>query len=93
MEFEFDEFAAFRAAERTGLRDFHLALAGEARAQRTLEGLRHPALKALWWFASRGCVLPPTPDDAANYLTFTARERNNIGSVECARGAISNLCT
>jgi hypothetical protein len=87
------DFSMFRAVERAGLRGYCLALSGEARAKKTINDMRHPALKALWWFASRRCSLPPTPDDVADYLTYLAMHVNTIGSVECARGAIAFTCT
>jgi len=77
---EFDAFTSYRAAERADLREFHLTLTG------TINDMRHPAIKALWWFASRRCSRPPTPNYVANYLTYLAKHMDNIGSVECARG-------
>ena len=44
----------FREQETRRLEDIARALGGEARAARTMHGLRNPALKALWWLASRG---------------------------------------
>jgi hypothetical protein len=93
VEIDASDYPSFREAERAALRDYCLELTGESRATSTLDGLRHPALKALWWFASRGCALPPTPEDATMYLAYLALHVNTKGSVECARGAIAFMCT
>ena len=82
----------FLASEQRELRDYLDSLAGEARAACTLAGLRNPALKALWWFASRQRPLPPSTDDAAEYLAYLTQHVDTIGAVECARNAISYLC-
>ncbi len=56
-------------------------LAGESRRPRTLINLRHPALKALWWLASRRRQLPPTCGDVTDHLTFLATSVDTSGSV------------
>lgn len=86
------DFASFIAAEKASLQAYLLGLAGEARASSTLAHLRHPALKALWWLASRGRPLPPAGDDVAEYLAYLARTQDTIGSVECASNALGYLC-
>jgi hypothetical protein len=79
------------SAERTALQQLLLDLAGESRRPRTLANLRHPALKALWWLASRRRHLPPTSEDIAEYLAFLSRDVDTIGSISDARGAIGFL--
>ncbi len=83
------DYPLFREAERAALWDYCLELTGKSRATCTFDGLRHPALKALWWFASRGRGLPPTPEDATLYLDYLSLHVNIKGLVECARGAIA----
>ena len=81
-----------RARESAELRALLLELAGESRQASTLQGLRHPAMKALWWFASRDIPLPPSSDEVALYLAYLSREVNTIGSVSDARSAIGFIC-
>lgn len=61
-----DALGCFLAREREQLQSAFLDLAGESRRPRTLSNLRHPALKALWWFASRRRQLPPTCEDVTD---------------------------
>jgi hypothetical protein len=57
-----------------------------------MRGLRNPALKALWWLASRGHgVNPPPPAAIRLYLTFLVDCRANKGAVETAAQALSFL--
>ena len=82
----------FREQETRRLEDIARALVGEARAARTMRGLRNPALKALWWLASRGHgVNPPPPAAIRLYLTFLVDRRANKGAVETAAQALSFL--
>ena len=75
----------FLATEREQLRLDWLDLAGSAWAPSTLQGLRNPALKALWFLASRGFPLPPPPLAVTNYLTWLAVNVDTAGAVEVAR--------
>lgn len=84
--------AVAREAMKADMQSYLLDLAGESRAQSTLEGMRNPGLKAIWWLAANGRPLPPTADDVAEYLAFLCRTVNTIGSVACARDAISYMC-
>ena len=83
----------FLATEREQLRLDWLDLAGSAWAPSTLQGLRNPALKALWFLASRGFSLPPPPLAVTNYLTWLAVNVDTTGAVEVARQAVNFLCT
>ena len=83
----------FLATEREQLRLDWLDLAGSAWAPSTLQGLRNPALKALWFLASRGFPLPPPPLAVTNYLTWLAVNVDTTGAVEVARQAVNFLCT
>ena len=47
-------FTVFREQETRRLEELARALGGDARAVRSMRALRNPALKALWWLASRG---------------------------------------
>ena len=77
--------AVFREQETRRLEDIARALGGEARAARAMRGLRNPALKALWWLASRGHgIIPPPPAAIRIYLTFLVDLRANKGAVETA---------
>ena len=80
------------AAERAHLRQRLIDYAGEARAPATIQGYRHPALKFLWWMATRQRPLPPSCDDAAEYFVFIADLVDTVGSVAKARSALSYLC-
>ena len=80
------------AAERSHLRQRLVELAGEARAAQTITNLKHPALKLLWWMATRHRTLPPSGDDMAEYLVFLADTRNTVGAATAARQAASYLC-
>ena len=81
-----------RSRTHSELQQYLLELSGEARAKSTIDGHKYPALKALWWWASQGRRLPPTPDDAAEYLAFLAKTINTTGAVECASNAIGYVC-
>ena len=83
----------FLAREREQLQSAFLELAGESRRPRTLNNLRHPALKALWWLASRRRQLPPSCGDVTDYLTFLATKVDTTGSVADARGALGFLAS
>ena len=83
--------AAFLEAESAQLHTAHLAFLDSARAQRTLANLRNPGLKLLWFLASRRHGFPPSTRAAADYLTFVAKERDNIGAVASAKNALSYL--
>ena len=88
-----DATECFLAREREQLQGAFLELAGESRRPRTLSNLRHPALKALWWFASRRRQLPPTCGDVTDYLTFLTGKVDTTGSVADARGALGFLAS
>ena len=88
-----DATECFLAREREQLQSAFLELAGESRRPRTLINLRHPALKALWWFASRWRQPPPTCGDVTDYLTFLATSIDTTGSVADARSAIGFLAS
>jgi hypothetical protein len=83
----------FLTREREQLQSAFLELAGESRRPRTLNNLRHPALKALWWLASRRRQLPPSCGDVTDYLTFLTTKVDTIGSVADARGALGFLAS
>ena len=61
--------------------------------QQVRNNLRNPALKLLWFLASRGHGFPPTASAAASYLTSVAVERGCIGAVATAKNALSYLCS
>ena len=82
---------AFRASVRQYTTGVLLGLAGEARAPRTLDNLKHAVYKAIWWFASMGAPLPPTSEDVAQYLAFLAETIDTIGSGTQALQAIGFL--
>jgi hypothetical protein len=66
----------FLAKEREQLQSAFLELVGESRQPRTLSNLRHPALKALSWFAIRR--------DVTDYLTFlTGKVDTSKGCTTC----------
>jgi hypothetical protein len=88
-----DATECFLAREREQPQSVFLELAGESRRPRTLNNLRHPALKALWWFASRRRRLPPTCGDVTDYLTFLTTTVDTTGSVADARGALGFLAS
>ena len=83
---------AFLEHERSRLRAGYVNLANTSRAPRTTQGLINPILKQLWWYGSRGRQLPPTQDDATDYLTFVALDRDNKGAVAAARAGLLHLC-
>jgi hypothetical protein len=83
----------FRAGEDVRLQTILRDLAGESIAPSTLRSLKNPALKAVWWLASRGKALPPAADDVALYLTYLSSEVNTIGSASDARQALGFLAT
>ena len=88
-----DATECFLAREREQLQSKFLELAGESRRPRTLSNLRHPALKALWWFASRRRRLPPTCGDVTDYLTVLTTTVDTTGSVADALGALGFLAS
>ena len=45
----------------------------------------------LWHFAAMGCVLPPTGNEVAIYLSKPAIERDNVGAVQSAKAAWSYM--
>ena len=68
--------AVVREQETRRLEDIARALGGEARAARTMRALRNPALKALWWLASRGHgINPPHQPPSAS----TSRSSSSFG--------------
>ena len=82
----------FREHEARRLEELARVLGGEARAARTMRGLRNPALKALWWLASRGHgINPPPPAAIRLYLTFLVDLRACKGAVDTASQALSFL--
>ncbi len=84
--------ADFCVRERARLRDEFQRLAGASRAESTLEGLRNPGLKLLWFLASRGHSLPPSQWALTDYLTLLAVDVGNMGAIRRARGALLHLC-
>ena len=85
-----DQFRHATAAECDALL---IELSGESLRQGTLDNLRHPAYKALWWFAAMGRQMPPTAEDVAQYLAYLSDKVDSVGSVAGARGAIGFLAT
>jgi len=81
----------FREAVRQHTKGVLLELAGDARAPRTLDNLKHAVYKAIWWFASMGLPLPPTSEDVAQYLAFLSVTVDSIGSGTQATQAIGFL--
>ena len=79
-------------AERELLQASLRELSGEARSARTLANMQNPTLKALWWLASRRRPLPPSGDDAAEYLTYLTHVSGTTGATTDARNAIALLC-
>jgi len=79
-------------AERAHLRRRLVEIASEARAASTIQGYRHPALKFLWWMATRQRSLPPSSEDVAEYLVFLSDLVDTVGAVSTAQSAISYLC-
>ena len=84
--------AEFLAHEGARLREAFVELAHRARAPRTTANLANPTLKLLWWLASRRRTLPPSQQDVVDYLTFVSLDRDNVGAVTAARGALLHLC-
>ena len=86
-----ESVADFLIAESAKLHDKHKEFLDAARAKRTVANLRNPALKLLWFLASRGHSFPPTPSAAASYFTFIAMKRDCIGAVATSKNALSYL--
>ena len=82
---------AFREAVRQHTKGVLLEIAGDARAPRTLDNLKHAVYKAIWWFASMGLPLPPSSEDVAQYLAFLSVTVDSIGSGTQATQAIGFL--
>jgi hypothetical protein len=82
----------FLSRERAHLSAVYDDLAGHARAPRTVRNLKNPALKLLWFLASRGRPLPPSAGDLIDYLAFLSVEREALGAITAARGALLHLC-
>ena len=83
----------FRDATAAECQALLIELSGESLRESTLDNLRFPAYKALWWFASMGRQMPPTAEDVAQYLAYLSGKVDSIGSVADARGAIGFLAT
>ena len=84
--------AAERQSEQARLDDILAHLSGDMRAKRTLDNLRNPGLKLIWWLSSRGHALnPPTPHALASYLAFLFDDRGNLGAMQQAREALNLL--
>jgi hypothetical protein len=83
---------AERQAEQVHLDTVLAHLSGEMRAERTHANLNNPALKLIWWLASRGHDLnSPTPHALASYLAFLFDDRGNLGALQQAREALGLL--
>mmetsp|Transcript_73989 Transcript_73989/g.139860 ORF Transcript_73989/g.139860 Transcript_73989/m.139860 type:complete len:468 (+) Transcript_73989:167-1570(+) len=82
----------FRQRERLELQSAHRGFLGLAREKRTISNLRNPALKLLWWCASRRCNFPPSANDVALYCAKLATSQNTIGAVASAKNALSYTC-
>ena len=83
---------AFLAAEAAHLAGLVGGFLGTARAERTFANLRNPAIKLIWFLASRGCALPPTANEVAAYYAKVAEISNTVGGVAMAKSALSMLC-
>ena len=83
--------AGFRDAVLKRSRSVLLELAGDAKAPRTLENLKHAIYKAVWWFAAMDLELPPTPVSVAQYLAYLSEAVDSVGSVTQATQAIGFL--
>ena len=81
----------FLSRERARLSSVYDDLAGHARATRTVRNLKNPALKLLWFLASRDRPLPPSAGDLIDYLAFLSVEREALGAITAARGALLHL--
>ena len=66
--------------------------AGQARAPRTVKGLRNAGLKLRWFLASRGAALPPSAGEFTDYLVYLSVERGASGAISAARGALLHTC-
>ena len=82
----------FLAAEAAHLAGLVGGFLGTARAERTFANLRNPAIKLIWFLASRGCALPPTANEVAAYYAKVAEISNTVGGVAMAKSALSMLC-
>ena len=83
--------AGFRDAVLKHSKSVLLELAGDAKAPRTLENLKHAIYKAIWWFAAMDLELPPTPVSVAQYLAYLSEAVDSVGSVTQATQAIGFL--
>ena len=84
--------AAERQSEQARLDDILAHLSGDMRAKRTLDNLRNPGLKLIWWLSSRGHALnPPTPHALASYQAVLFDDRGNLGAMQQAREALNLL--
>jgi len=88
---DFGSPADFRGAVLKHSKSVLLELAGDARAPRTLENLKHAVYKAIWWFAAMGLELPPTSMGVAQYLAYLSEAVDSVGSVTQATQAIGFL--
>ena len=82
-----------RAAATASCQALLIELSGEFRRPNTLENLKNPAYKALWWWACMDRRLPPSSEDVADYLAFLSARVDTEGSAADARGAIGFLAT